>query len=127
MKHRAGFVSNSSSSSFIVFGNKISNPKSLTAKDLKRDIRIIGKYLSEGEDFISIADKKMLEYAQNNDNLKNRVWLEVFTTLNMEAADDSGMFVLPKNLPEGLSVTTLDVDYHSSDDLERLKWNYDED
>lgn len=124
MKIRNGFVSNSSSSSFVVFADKIENPSELSAKDLEKDkIMIIGKELCEATDFFSVQNAEMLSYAQNNDYLKRRTWLKVIEMICTE--DNDGFFTVPESVAGRLG-TAIEVDYHTSDDVECLKDRYDD-
>ena len=61
MKVRTGFVSNSSSSSFINIGRKA------TQEDFKtdKDIFILGDYLNEGQEVISV-DAELRKYIVEN-------------------------------------------------------------
>ena len=122
MKIRNGFVSNSSSSSFIVFADKINDPSTLKAKDVKKEkIMILGKELCNGTDLFAVQDAKMLAYAQNNPYLKRCVWLRVADMRDTEYED--GFFTIPDSAKTGLSI---EVDHHSSDDLECLKDRYED-
>lgn len=124
MKIRNGFVSNSSSSSFIVFADKIERPSDLTAEDLKNNnIRIIGKDLCEGTDFFEIKNKQMLEYAQKNEYLRRCEWLKVIDMVCEE--DNDGFGTVPAEAA-GKLATSIEVDYHVSDDLEQMKMRYDD-
>lgn len=123
MKIRNGFVSNSSSSSFVVFADKIENPSELTAKDLKEKIMIIGKGLCDGTDFFSVQNAEMLSFAQNNRYLNRQPWLKVIEMICTEGND--GFFTVPESVAGRLG-TAIEVDYHVSDDLERLEDRYED-
>jgi len=121
MKIRNGFVSNSSSSSFIVFGSEIPDESTLSEADLKQKIMVIGKELCDGTDLFEIHNKQMLEYAQNNEYLKRCTWLNVLQLIRTEGE----FFVVPESAA-GKTGIALEVDYHVSEDIDQLKMRYDD-
>jgi subtilase family serine protease len=77
MKVRNGFVSNSSSSSFVVTYDELVGINDITVDDIKNDkYVIIGKYLCEGYDIIHLENDSMFYCAQKVAN-ENKLTLEV--------------------------------------------------
>jgi len=65
MKQRDSFVSNSSSSSFIIVGERASMME-LTENDIEGGLVATGKYLGEGLDVFTISSAGMLKFIQDH-------------------------------------------------------------
>jgi len=114
MKTRDSFVSNSSSSSFIIVGERASMLE-LTEKDIEGGLIAIGKYLGEGLDVFPVSTMGMLKFIQ----------------------DYPGPFVLYKNAKRHTDSDMLEIDIEgpctvvggsadqsNSWDIDRLFVNY---
>jgi len=112
MKIRKGFVSNSSSSSFVIFGNKIEKDDLRKAKNPI----ILGNYLSEGRDYVQLTDEKInliekfgLKNGFNDDLFDSFLEIEEYTNEKLSK----------NNFPEGtFEVIVFEKDQHSTEDLE---------
>lgn len=66
MRTRHGFVSNSSSTNFVLLAQGEISPCNLTVDDLKNeDVFGIGFELSNGTDYFIIKDEKMLQFVKD--------------------------------------------------------------
>jgi len=125
MKTRSGFVSNSSSSSFVLMGTIVKDPKDLTLKDR---IWVIGRYLYEGDDVFAVEDEKMLKFIKENYSriefahdfkIYRNAWVKF---------DGVGQEFTREDMPEGkFTIISGQADMHSSGDVKSLKENYKED
>ena len=118
MKIRNGFVSNSSSSSFIVIGDHIDFSDISDALDNGKEIYALGKWLYEGQDFFPVQ-KNMIGYISK---LPERTFnfLEVFKMFEEEGSIEKSDFGKNKKV----KIMSVEADYHSSDTLKELKENY---
>ena len=120
MKKRQGFVSNSSSSSFVLVGKAI-NLKTL--EDFKNEqregtcISAEGKDLCDAMDFFTVSEEHfeaMLEFKI----------LDEFTFYREYASGEYKASVPEKLEPECIAVA-IDMDYHTSETVEDMIENYE--
>lgn len=120
MKTRTGFVSNSSSSSFVLIGKEV-EPK--TIKQLEKERRDVevwasGKCLYDGMDIFCVTDEHFQAMLDNN-------ILDEFTFYRTYGAGENGCNI-PTNLEKGCYAEPWDWDMHSSQTVDELLENYEE-
>jgi hypothetical protein len=115
MKTRYGFVSNSSSSSFIVFGRKCS----MDELDNPNAVAIVDGYLGDGADYIEIKGNEDLintikgaEYNSDFNQYCDISYYVIDEKHNMEELP----FLEIKEHHVGKKLFHVNIDYHSTED-----------
>jgi len=119
MKTRSGFVSNSRSSSFVIFGNYVENIAQLSQKDIKDGIVVIGRDFGEGDDVFKVTTKAMMDFV-----IEHKDYFTAYRNADMVCGEgdtkcDQSMV--------GKTMYVIEVSMHSSTSLKDLKEMYKED
>jgi len=114
MKNRDGFVSNSSSSSFILIGDRVAI-NTLTDKDVGPGLIATGKYLCDGIDIFTISSTGMLKFIQDHPG--------PFTVYKNAIVRDGDE---PIDIDKPCTVVGGEQDQNSSWDIDRLFDHYEE-
>lgn len=128
MKIRNGFVSNSSSSSFIAIAREV-NIDDISVKDIRnKKYYTFGKNLSDGVDLIDITSEDMLKFFQFVKGWEG-YWKKEFIPFKFyeiikEASEDSIHFSKKDLNDDEYVIISDDIDYHSSETLDDLLENY---
>ena len=123
MKIRSGFVSNSSSSSFIVFGHKISNPEKAIKENKKVLVHIAGAGTSgDAEDWAMFLDKESYDILKEHEWFKRNsgyaTYVECTDAPDVDYRDDT---ININSDIDGEEVFFFDRDYSSPDTVKQLK------
>jgi len=108
MKLRQGFVSNSSSSSFVVIGEKVSLNEVCSDMKFDKPLMIIGEVVNEGQEYFEITEEFRELLREHKDNFKNYYDF----VLEYKTAGDEVMQLKRAELPEEFSIFPFTADYH---------------
>ena len=128
MKIRQGFVSNSSSSSFIIIGREI-DIDNITVHSIKENqIIALGDHLYDGQDVFQIRTIEELAFLKSMNKLKSEkefVFVEAYLSDDNDNSDgEFDVSILPKT--GKVKFFTGSKDYSSSNDVNTLKQRYDD-
>ena len=120
MKIRNGFVSNSSSSSFVLFGIEV-KAKNITPVLLKqRQYTVLGSGMEEGQDVFNIANEEMLAFLKACENIYGKR-----SPFNIYEDLGEGKIDLSKLPKEGMAfLTGGEATQNGSYNMESLWENY---
>ena len=126
MKIRQGFVSNSSSSSFVAVAREL-NIGDIKLEDiLNKNIVSFGSYLSDGVDLIRIKDENMLKFFKLFPSYSNDYDDGDFSFYQIVKEDESSISLTKESLEDGVEYIILseEKDQHSTYDFEYLIRRY---
>ena len=128
MKIRVGFVSNSSSSSFLVIGKNIAASKVTTKMLIEKQIVAIGGEVIEGLDVFEVKSIEEMAFLKALANLESEHAFTIVDACVFGREEYEGEIEV-KNLPRSgkVSYYTGWMDYSSSQDVSTLKERYDSD
>lgn len=128
MKIRNGFVSNSSSSSFLIIGKELNIREVSPSIIKKKNIYALSPgTLYEGQDIFRIENTESLAFLKALDDVDSDKSFLIMDSCFF-GSDDSGEIDV-KNLPDKGKVRFYSgmIDHHSSEYIEDLKSRYDDD
>jgi len=130
MKVRNGYVSNSSSSSFLVLGNVVGTPQNIERIKFdfdKFEYVMVGKFLCEGYDLIKLNPKivKWIERHRADCFLDYRA-NEIYKVIQRSTSyGDENVMDIP-NITLNAKVMSITADQHSSTTVNEMEDNYAE-
>jgi hypothetical protein len=131
MKIRAGFVSNSSSSSFMIVGKKLSYDEITMEMIENKKLIALGPEIVEGSDVFQIKTIEQFAFLKALDNLyhgDDRKTFQILEVFAYGGEDDESVEFDAAILPTDGKLHAYNgyADYGASGDLSELKNRYDE-
>ena len=125
MKIRNGFVSNSSSSSYIIIGNKISF-NDIKLEDIEhKENYVLGKDLCKGVDFFPLTKDIFNEMHKNTSCLSSSYEMSFFEVYHKIYFEEFDIHKMKKDeLPEEFEIFVIEKDDHSTETKEDFIGNY---
>jgi len=121
MKHRNGFVSNSSSSSFIAIGKTVT----LDEINLKKQTIFIGEYLNEGKDIVEVTPSllKRIKQAEKEEH-KIKGWYKFFEVQMSVTSEESLKFPVDVSFKKGTEIFSCEKDYRCTESVDEFIEKY---
>ena len=122
MKVRSGYVSNSSSSSFVIFGTRIKNPQDVIKSGKRVFVFIDGGGTSgEAEDWGMFLDQECFDLLQKSKWFaRNKNYTTFFECPDSFYDDENDKLVVSKPI-KGVEIFGFERDYSSPNNVEQLK------
>lgn len=123
MKIRNGFVSNSSSSSFMLMYDKTVQPNEVNLND--GEYSVIGNHLADGEDYFEISSEDMLVELQSVAHLNGNYFVIYKNPKVVAVGDfvyDNAILVTQEMV--GKYIVAFEKDYHCTSSPEEFSRRY---
>ena len=128
MKIRESLVSNSSSTSFMVFHNKVDVHYLLenhTIKNFPEDMYYLyGSYFGEGIDFFPITTEMFKLMKKNVERFEQKDIYDVYAMKSSGEFSRQDLVGIANRIPEKFNIEIIDVDYHTTHDIKDFKERY---
>ena len=121
-KFRIGFVSNSSSSSFVIVGTEVNFNK---IQEKGKEIMVLGKSLGDGQDYFQLT-AEIYDYLSARKELLDNSDLKFYHVISegeFELEIDRKTLL---NGPAKIKIISAQIDYHQTETLEQFKERYEE-
>lgn len=127
MKVRIGFVSNSSSSSFIMLGKSVGSLQQRTVLDFTKpnsDYIMIGKDLCDGIDLIDLNEDLYHWFIEHRDDILENSYIDG-TIYEVYKSGEYLLRLNKRDLPDGdFDVFSIEFDHHSTETIDDAHERY---